>query len=230
MKLSFACRVLCLGALLVSAAAPAGYALDVTAGAQVGAGWLPMNDWEDVFASGGSYDADEAGLYGELFATLQVRPRHALRVSVERIATSASLVSGVEFGAGPSTAVVLADWDFSTIPVCVSYEYTLRRSPGGARSIVAGGGGLYFSKVEADLVEVFNPDPNVSFGETGVRDGTGYGFHAYFRQTAPVSDRLSLTGMLRGRWADGMAFDDSDGDIAVEFSGVDLSVGVQWAF
>jgi hypothetical protein len=36
--------------------------------------------------------------------------------------------------------------------------------------------------------------------------------------------------MLRGRYADVIAFDSEDDDIALEFSGIDVAAGIEWHF
>jgi hypothetical protein len=113
------------------------------------------------------------------------------------------------------------EWDFETFPVSASYELTLRGAEPGALTLLGVGAGYYMSEVTGKLVRTINP-------QTDTRRGDGYGFHGYLRQTALIADHVSLSGMIRGRWADGMALDDNDGDVKVEFTGVDVSMGLEY--
>jgi hypothetical protein len=183
-------------------------------GAQVGAGYIPMSDWEDF--AGPGYEQDRLGLFTEVWFTSRVSHSSAFRFALEWITTSSW--EAVSVG-GFSDVVV--EWDFQTIPFSVSYEHTLRRAGVGALTLVGAGVGYYMSEVTGKVSGDINPS-------SATRDGDGYGIHAYLRQTALIADRLSLSGMIRGRWADGMAFDDNDGDVPVEFSGVDVSLGLEW--
>lgn len=183
-------------------------------GAQVGAGHLPMNEWEDF--AGFTYQHDRLGLYSEFSVTSRFAQRHALRFSLEWIKTSSSETTSVQ-GIGDITV----EWDFEAIPFSASYEFALRQSASDAFTLLGVGAGYYMSDVTGKISGGTNPS-------TGERSGEGYGFHGYVRQTAPISERLSLSGMLRGRWANGMAFDDNEGDVAVEFTGVDVSIGLEW--
>jgi hypothetical protein len=191
---------------------------EVLIGAQVGAGHMPLSDWEEYSDFGAGYEADPLGQYWEVSATWRFAPRHAARLSVERITTSA--VATYEI---PSLFTITVDWEFKTWPICLNYEFTLRRSDSDAYTLLGAGGGFYTSEVQG--TEVIS-DPLVYV--VGTRSGDGYGFHGYLRQTAPISEQLSLSGMVRGRWADGMAFDDEEGDIPVEFSGFDMAIGLEW--
>ena len=207
-------RSIFFGALLVVLGASPSVADDAL-GVQVGAGYLPMKDWEDfwVDALGPGYEQDRLGLYTEFSFTSRFTRRHAVRFSFEWITTSASGPAGVGGEA--------LKWDFETIPVSASYELTLAGAEPGALTILGMGAGYYMSEVTSKTVGGINPD-------VSTRNGDGYGFHGYLRQTALIADHVSLSGMIRGRWADGMALDDADGDIKVEFTGVDVSMGIEY--
>jgi len=194
------------GFVVLGATAPRA---DDSLGAQVGAGYLPLKDWEDFWEEAvGDYQQDRLGLYTEFSFTSRLTHRHALRFTFEWITTRASAGETLE-------------WDFETFPVSASYELTLRGAEPGALTMLGVGAGYYMSTVEARNDQTPNPT-----SET--RRGDGYGFHGYLRQTALIADHLSLSGMIRGRWADGMAFDDNDGDLKVEFTGVDVSMGIEY--
>ena len=194
------------GFVMVCATAP--HADDVL-GAQVGAGYLPMSDWEDFWQGAvGNYRQDRLGLYAEASFTSRFTQRHAVRFTFEWITTSASAGEALE-------------WDFETFPVSASYELTLRGAEPGALTLLGVGAGYYMSSVEARNHQTPNPTSDT-------RNGDGYGFHGYLRQTALIADHVSLSGMIRGRWADGMALDDNDGDVKIEFTGVDVSMGIEY--
>lgn len=203
-------RGVLIGVAIVMACASAPRADDAL-GVQVGAGYLPMSDWEDFWEEAvGDYQQDRLGLYTEFSFTSRFTQRHAIRFTFEWITTSASAGDQLE-------------WDFETFPVSLSYELTLRGAEPGALTQLGVGGGYYMSSVETREHSTL---PNPSLPEA--RNGDGYGFHGYLRQTALIADHVSLSGMIRGRWADGMAFDDADDDIKVEFTGFDVSMGIEY--
>ncbi|HEU4929187.1 MAG TPA: hypothetical protein VFU38_05105 [Candidatus Krumholzibacteria bacterium] len=203
------------GFVMVCATAPRA---DEALGVQVGAGYLPMKDWEDFWdgVTEGAYQHDRLGLYTEVSLTSRLTQRHAIRFTFEWITTSAW--AAVNQGEVDAHSI---EWDFETFPVSASYELTLRGAEPGALTLLGVGAGYYMSEVTGKTVGRINP-------VTETRRGDGYGFHAYLRQTALIADHFSLSGMIRGRWADGMALDDNDGDVKVEFTGVDVSMGIEY--
>jgi hypothetical protein len=62
------------------------------------------------------------------------------------------------------------------------------------------------------------------------REGEGYGLHAYLGVQAKLTEHLFMVSRLRGRYADGMAFTDKKGEIKVDFTGVDFTLGLGWRF
>ena len=210
-------RALFVGVAFVVVSAGTSLADDAL-GIQAGAGYLPMKDWEDFWGdvAEGNYQHDRLGLYTEVSFTSRLTKHHALRFTFEWITTSAW--AAVNLGEVDAHSL---EWDFETFPVSASYELTLRGAEPGALTTMGVGAGYYMSEVNARTIGAINP-------ESSTRRGDGYGFHGYLRQTALIADHLSLSGMIRGRWADGMAFDDIDGDIKVEFTGVDVSMGIEY--
>jgi hypothetical protein len=177
-----------------------------------------MSDWDDFWqdTAGSVSQEGHLGLYTEVSLTSRLTQRHALRFTFEWITTS----SWAAFDLG-GTGAYTVEWDFETFPVCASYELTLRGAGPGVLTTLGVGAGYYMSEVKSSTIGFINPTSDT-------RHGDGYGFHGYLRQTALIAEHLSLSGMIRGRWADGMAFDDNEGDIQVEFSGVDVSLGLEW--
>jgi outer membrane protein W len=200
----------------------------------VGAGYLPMKDWED-FASGGersNYHQDRLGLYLELNGAYYFGERHAVVLGVEHITKTSSLSTAVietdsqgqEIGI---MGAIATTWDFSTIPIDLSYEYHHSGRDVQADPFVGAGVGYYFSKLEADQ-KILADDTGMLTDESGTRDGNGFGVHLYVGIAAKLSDSLDLVTRLRGRYADGMYFSDEPGDVDVDFHGIDLTVGVRW--
>ncbi len=198
---------------------------EVLLGLQAGAGHLRLSELEDFWDEFDvSHDTDDLAFQWEVSGTWRFAPRHAVRLSVERITSSTALHA---VSAPLATSFFYSDQNFETIPVCIGYEFTLRRSGHGALTLAGVGGGVYATKIEGD-VTTYSEDPLSAGTDFESRKGNGYGFHGYLRQTAPISERLSMSGMIRGRWADGMAFDDSEGEIPVEFTDIDFAVGLEW--
>jgi outer membrane protein W len=200
----------------------------------VGAGYLPMKDWED-FASGGersNYQQDRLGLYLELNGAYYFGERHAVVLGVEHISTGSSVSTalietdsqGQEIGI---MGAIATTWDFSTIPIDISYEYHHSGRDGKADPFVGAGFGYYISKVEAEQ-KILADDTGMLTDESGTRDGQGFGVHLYVGVAAQLSESLDLVTRLRGRYADAMYFSDESGDIDVDFHGIDLTVGVRW--
>jgi hypothetical protein len=197
---------------------------EVLLGGQVGAGPLRFNQLEDFWNDFNlHHDTNPLALYWELSATWRFAERHAIRLGIERITTSVVLYTIPPFG------VLTTEQNFDAVPVCLSYEFLLLRSEGGSSTSLGLGGGIYRTEIEG-IEAYYNEDPTFNSIQHHSREGEGYGFHGYVRQTAPITDRLSLSAMIRGRWADGMAFEEDDGSIPVDFTGLDVDLGLEWKF
>jgi hypothetical protein len=222
-------RLLVAVVLLVVAIMPArADATDWSVGVQTGYGWVPMSEWKDFWSSVGSYHQDQTALYGEVYGVAQIAPRHGLRLSVERITTRADLVAEVELVPGPGSVTGLVGWDFRVVPICVSYEYTAWQSSSRASTVFGVGAGYYLSYLDSRVETI---PANSTIGTLSYSDDRGgYGFHAYLRQTAPITDSLFASLMLRGRYADLRAFGEEVGEIALKFSGIDVAAGIEWHF
>lgn len=210
-----------IGALFVTLAATPTRA-DILLGVQAGAGYLRLGDLEDFWDQFGiNHNTDDLAFQWEVSGTWRFAPRHAVRLSVERITTSINLYFLSPFGS------LLSEQNLTTVPICASYEFAIATTPSGASTLLGLGGGIYATEIEGNELNYFG-DPALDSIVHHSREGTGYGFHGYLRQTAPISERLAISGMLRGRWADGMAFDDSEQDVPVDFTDFDFAVGLEW--
>lgn len=205
----------------------------VSIGANAGSGQVPLTDWADFF--GGvqysHYESDRLALYWELFSRLAIADHHIVKLSVERITTSSSLAAVSVFSPGPGSATSTTEWDFSTVPVSLTYEFHLLGFDATSTPYLGAGAAVYFSAVETVTRTLYSPDDRVDLlPDSATRDGEGYGFHGYVGQRTRITDKLSLSAQIRGRWADGMGFSEDPEDIDVDFTGIDLTVGLEWMF
>ncbi len=208
---------------------------NITVTASGGAGYLPLEDWKD-FASSGSLSyckRDRFGSYLDFRLAFHISEKHGLAVNLEKINVSALrydvMLYRSETGDITGNAPYYIKWDFEAIPIGLSYEYYPRSTKESICPFFGVGGSFLISKVKARDTFLYNsplPDPT----QRSTRDGNGYGFHVYVGLQSKLTDHLLLISRLRGRYADGMAFTDNERDVKVEFTGVDLTLGIGWRF
>jgi len=202
----------------------------VVFGLSAGGGHVPSDDWRSAgtgLSSGrievSSYSSESLSPFVEASLTYVFHNKSAIRLSVEHITTEANVRTTFSVNNPPSTATSFVYWDFSTTPINLSYEMYLlgydRFSP-----FIGLGGGYYFSTVEwRRLLE--NPVVE-SVDSGGTHDGEGFGMHFYIGLRAVVWQRFGLNSRIRFRYADGMAFTDQEGALALDFTSVDVSFGI----
>ena len=203
---------------------------DVVFGLSAGGGHVPLDDLKSAGTGlsasrieASSYSSESPSPFVEASLALVFRKKYAIRLSVEHITTEADMSSTVFLNNPPGAATSLVHWDISTTPVNLSYEAYLRGydrfSP-----FIGLGGGYYFSTVEwRRLLENPIVGPMKS---GGTRDGEGFGMHFYFGLHAIVWQRFGLNSRIRFRYVDIMAFTDPGGPLSLEFTGVDVSFGM----
>jgi hypothetical protein len=203
---------------------------DVVFGLSAGGGHVPSDDWRSAGTGlsasrieESTYSSESLSPFVEASLAFVFRKKNVIRLSVEYITTEANLSSTFFVDNPSSAATTLVHWNFSTTPINVSYEAYLlgydRFSP-----FIGLGGGYYFSTVEwRRLLE--NPIVG-SMKSGGTGDGEGFGMHVYFGFRGIVWQHLGLNSKIRFRYADGMAFTDRDGALSLEFTGVDVSFGM----
>lgn len=199
----------------------------VSLGAGVGTGYMPMTKWQDFATSGPNsyYTADDLALYLDALARFRLARHHGLRVSYGRIFTSADWSIASPSGSGSGTTASVVEYQFHTAPFGVAYEYFFGGFENGSATFLGLGASVYFTTLESKIRELggaINPP------EPEERVGQGFGVEFLVGQRARVSDTFSLDVQLRGRWADGFLFSDAPEDVAVEFSGIDISVFAEW--
>lgn len=214
-------RALSIAAAMVMASV-GGVRAELLIGAQAGAGPLRFDDLEDFWDDFDlHHDTDPLAFYWEIAGMWRFAERHAARLSVERITTSVTVSLSDPFG------TLRSEQNFTAIPISLSYELALTRSASGAATSLGVGASVYWSEFEGNT-EFYAADPSFDSIDHSSRKGEGYGFHGYVKQVAPITDRLFLSGMIRGRWADAMSFEDEDGSVPVNLSGLDVSLGVEF--
>ncbi len=225
---------LCLGVFLLSTQESLAQFSRISVRGSTGAGYLPLKDWEnfsgDIQLS--HFTKDRFGSYWGLDIDYRITENHIIALTVEDIKTSASLFGVAVFTTIYDTigyASYVIDWNFKATPLGISYEFY----PTGLRRKISpflGIGISYFiSEVKATFFEIHNSLFEKQTQE-GTRDGKGYGFHAYIGLQSQIMQQLYLVSRLRGRYANGMGLTDKEGDIKVEFTGIDFTFGVGWRF
>lgn len=179
------------------------------------------------------FDKDEFGSYSEFRVTYHLAERHAITFNVEKIKTSASLSNAMirtgEFGDTLGHAYVVDEWDFSATPIGFSYEFHPKLAQETVSPFLGVGASYFFTDVKYKSWYLHD----TLFGNLNsdrTRDGEGYGVHLYVGVQSKLTEHFMIFSRVRGRYADGMAFTDKKGDIKVEFTGVDFTLGVGWSF
>ena len=200
-----------------------------------GAGYVSLEDWTDFWSSitHGHYEKDKLGIFLESRVVYHFTDKHAVALNVESINTSASLYHAMAL-TGPTGdtsgyASSVVEWDFSAIPVGLSYEFYPMRSDESTSPFFGLGVSYFFSELEYKSW-FLHPGFFGDLGSEGTRDGEGYGVHAYVGVQCQLTEQLLVVSRLRGRYSDGMAFTDKERAIKVEFTGVDFTIGLGWRF
>lgn len=225
---------LCFGVFLFSAHESLAQFSRISIRGSTGAGYLPLRDWEnfceDIQLS--HFSKDRFGSYRNLDIDYHVTEKHIIALTVEDIRTCVSLFGVEVFTTVTDTigyASYITEWNFKTTPLGLSYEF----HPTGLHRRISpflGIGISYFiSEVKATFFEIHNSLFEKQTQED-TRNGKGYGFHVYIGLQSQIMQHLYLVSRLRGRYADGMGFTDKEGDIKVEFTGIDFTLGVGWRF
>lgn len=182
----------------------------------VGFAYLPLSAWTDFWKEEGSfYQRNNPNAYYALSVYYSLSPVHSVSIGSELLRSSASLTT--DFGA--------VEWRFQGIPITVGYEIKLY-SFNQSFSAVAGLGASYFlSKLTSRVHSTIYPNE-----EPGERSGRGYGVHVSAALLSTINESVAMVTQSRYRYSDGMAFTDKSGDVKVEFTDFDLSVGLAWTF
>jgi hypothetical protein len=121
-------------------------------GGGFGVGHLPMTDWRSFGTwEGSNYEDDPVALYGEIYGRVQLRDRHGVSLSVERISKSAS----------DESSGFSVKWDFVGIPINLTYEFGFRGWSTATTPFFGLGLGVYHSQVESASSSIDFPPTHV---------------------------------------------------------------------
>jgi hypothetical protein len=193
-------------------------AISSNAGAQpvsvrlvVGAVDLPLSDWSKFSQGIGNsfYSKNNPNPYYALSIHYAIDSHHSVYVGTELVTTSASA----------SDSAIILDWKFQGIPIILGYEYKVLTFNRYFTPVIGAGVSYFISEVKAE-------EHLSSFGEK--RTGDGYGIHASLGLISKLATSLNMITQARYRYSNGMAFSEARNDIKVEFSGFDVSVGLEY--
>jgi hypothetical protein len=191
--------------------------------ATAGVGYLPLKDWRDFIRSvdAGEYRQERFGSYWEFGVGYNLSERHIMILTVGGIGTHASTHDTF-----PNESSIDVALDFKTSPISLSYEFYLTKSDRQVSPIIGVGFAYLISELNAKSIWIGPPyGEDISYYE---RNGEGYGVHLYLALEAEINPHIHLVSRLRGSYADGMAFTDKKGDIKIEFTGIDIAMGISW--
>ncbi len=161
------------------------------------------------------YQQNNPNLYYALSVHYVLSEHHSINLGTELMRTTASLSYPIVGTLGH------VDWHIQGIPLSLGYEYRVTTFNEHFTPVAGVGVSYFFSQLEAQVSEnVISP--------TGKRTGKGYGVHGSLGLITEMTRALSMVTQVRYRYSNGMAFTDPEGDIKVEFTGVDFSVGLAW--
>ena len=225
---------LSLGILLFSALESHAQISRISIRSSCGVGYLPLHDWESYFGEIqlSHFNKDRFGSYWDFDIVYYIAGKHSIAFNIEDIRTSASLFGFIVFTSGTDTigyASTVFEWSFKTTPLGLSYEFYPTGLHGKISPFFGIGVSYFISEVKVKSFEIYN---TLFEGPTGedTRYGKGYGFYTYIGLQSQVMQHLYLVSRLRGRYSNGMGFTDKEGDIKVEFTGIDFTFGVGWRF
>lgn len=184
--------------------------------ASIGFAQLPLSSWSDFWGHvqpDSRYQQNNPNVYYAFSVHYALSEHHAINLGTELLKTTASLSFPVENTLG------VVDWHFQAVPLTLGYEYRVTSFHEHFTPVAGVGVSYFFSQLEAS--ENMLP-------QTLKRTGKGYGVHASLGLISEMTQALSMLTQVRYRYSNGMGFTDPNNDIKVEFTGVDLSVGLAW--
>ena len=139
---------------------------------------------------------------------------------VQTRASQSSLLYQLDSAGNPTGSWFSAiKWKFRGIPITLGYELSPLSLGENFTPYVGAGASFFFSEVTAEVIDPYVPSKLK-------RTGKGYGLHGAVGFQSRLSSFVSTIWQARYRYSNGMAFTDNKGDIKVEFTGFDFSVGL----
>ena len=209
--------------LLSLASSPELNAQPLSIRGSIGVAHLPLPAWSDFWGdveANSHYQQNNPNVYYALSVHYALSEHHSINLGTEFIRTTASLSSPMDNTLG------VADWHIQGIPLTLGYEYRVSAFNEHFIPVAGAGVSYFFSQVDASFDQLGETDNANHVSDT--RTGKGYGVHGSLGLISEMTQALSIVTQVRYRYSNGMAFTDSEGDVKVEFTGVDVSVGVAW--
>lgn len=184
---------LCLGIVLFVAHPVLSETNKISLSISGGAGYLPLDDWKDVFSNdpSGHFREDKFGSYLDFHASYFLTDKHALALDVEHISVSASLsiasIRTDEFGNFIGYFLTFEEWNFSAIPVGFSYEFYPKGREGKVSPFLGGGLTYFFSQVRRQsfiYLDQITENPI----QKNTHTGEGYGLDVYAGFESKLTD------------------------------------------
>jgi hypothetical protein len=120
-----------------------------------GAGYVSLDDWEDLFSSitMSHYQREKLGTFLEARVAYHLTDKHAIALNVENISISAFLCGAMPLGSytppPEDHACYVDQWDFSATPIGLSYEFFPLGHQEKISPFLGTGASYFFSKVVA---------------------------------------------------------------------------------
>jgi len=206
-----------------------------------GNGFMPLKDvirftdWaspdiDDACRSYQFFRKEDYGKFGYLKVAYHIDKTWGTSILFETINISAK---------GKSTHISIAgiagtadeDWDFTTVPISVLYEFFIRGRDNRFSPVFGIGPSLYISKMVRKDVFTSSNSENKSFSEIKETQ-IGYGLLLFFELQSSINDRFILHSRFQVRLAKGMHINDKQAfnSYDVDFTGVDFTLGFGWRF
>ena len=193
--------------------------------ASIGVVHLPLSDWSSHFGFYSPWSQahkDQLNLYGGVSFHWVLSSRHSVSLSAELIRTAASAFDILSL----TPISTFYEWQFQGVPITLGYEYTLLSVSQRMVPVFGMGISYFISQVETTGTR----PPFLVILHRSRRTGHGYGLHASLGVKSQVGRHVVLLPQIRYRYADGTAFSRHPYEPKVEFSGLDTSFSVGWAF
>lgn len=201
-----------------------------------GATYIPLQDWSAFFGKlqNSRYEQNNPNIYGGIAIQVAFGSSHAFHVGTELTRTTATLfgVSILKNTIGDTLGILdshVIKWTFQGVPLTFGYEYRFLPVNEHIVPFIGLGASYFNSQVKIKYTRLLDwlslPEPTVRN-----RIGKGYGAHVSLGVLSQVTRHILVISKIRYRYSDGMAFTDNKGDIKVEFTGFDVSLGIGWVF
>ena len=203
---------------------------------KAGVAQIPLSEWKSFWTGNlqfrsAAYTTRTPIVFSGLSAHWKWSEKHSLFFGLELMRPKAQLVSSALILNESMDTVGLMpyriDWKFKTIPLTLGYEYRTGFLKNKFEPVIGLGASLMFTELKAKDILMIDANTVIT-GPGGKRTGNGYGIEGSLGFHTRISDHWNTIWQARYRYSDGMYFSDDPGDIKIEFSGYDFSVGLEY--